>query len=171
MITPAYTPAATERVLPRMALDFTTGVLDPRVTVSRALNTATRINSSGFVEIVNADLPRFDYDPTTLAPKGLLIEEARTNLLLRSQEFENAEWAAGISTSVAANTAVSPSGTQNADTATIDASTPLIRQAGNVTNGVAYTLSVWVKASSSSGAANIRLTVNNTASWTGAASV
>jgi hypothetical protein len=44
MITPAYSPTATERVLPRMALDFTTGVLDPRVTVTRALNTATRVN-------------------------------------------------------------------------------------------------------------------------------
>ena len=28
--------------------------------------------------------PRFDYSPTTLAPLGLLIEEARTNLLLNS---------------------------------------------------------------------------------------
>ena len=28
--------------------------------------------------------PRFDYDPATLAPKGLLIEEQRTNLLIRS---------------------------------------------------------------------------------------
>jgi hypothetical protein len=34
--------------------------------------------------------PRFDYDPVTLAPKGLLIEEQRTNLLLRSEEFDNA---------------------------------------------------------------------------------
>ena len=84
MITPAYSTTATERVLPRMALDFTTGVLDPRVTVTRALNTATRVNSSGLVEIVNANLPRFDYNPTTLAPKGLLIEEARTNLVLNS---------------------------------------------------------------------------------------
>ncbi len=84
MITPAYSPTATERVLPRMALDFTTGVLDPRVTVTRALNTATRVNSSGAIEIVNANLPRFDYDPATLAPKGLLIEEARTNIALTS---------------------------------------------------------------------------------------
>lgn len=88
MITPAYSPTATERVLPRMALDFTTGVLDPRVTVTRALNTATRINSSGYIEVVNANLPRFDYDPVTLAPKGLLIEEARTNLVLQSQTFQ-----------------------------------------------------------------------------------
>lgn len=82
MITPAYALTATERVLPRMALDFTTASLDPRVTVTRALNTATRVNSSGAIEIVNANLPRFDY---TLgsggACKGLLIEEARTNAL------------------------------------------------------------------------------------------
>jgi hypothetical protein len=88
MITPAYSATSTERVLPRMALDFTTGVLDPRVTVARALDTATRINSSGFIEVVNANLPRFDYDPATLAPKGLLIEEARTNLFTNS-EFPN----------------------------------------------------------------------------------
>jgi hypothetical protein len=88
MITPAYSPTATERVLPRMALDFTTGVLDPRVTVTRASNTATCFNASGFIETVNANLPRFDYDPVTLAPKGLLIEEARTNLVLQSQTFQ-----------------------------------------------------------------------------------
>jgi hypothetical protein len=43
MLTPAYALTATERVLPRMALDFTTGVLDPRVTVARLLDTATRV--------------------------------------------------------------------------------------------------------------------------------
>jgi hypothetical protein len=84
MITPAYSPTATERILPRMALDFTTGVLDSRVTITRALNTATRTNSSGVLEIVNANLPRFNYNPTTLAAIGLLIEEQRTNLFLNS---------------------------------------------------------------------------------------
>jgi len=84
MITPAFSPTATERVLPVLALDFTTASLDARVTAARALNTATRTNQSGVLEIVNADLPRFDYDPSTLVCKGLLIEEARTNLLLNS---------------------------------------------------------------------------------------
>jgi hypothetical protein len=36
--------------------------------------------------------PRFDYDPVTLQPKGLLIEEQRTNLLTYSQDFTNAAW-------------------------------------------------------------------------------
>ena len=92
MITPAYSPTATERVLPRLALDFTTASLDPRVTVTRALNTATRVNSSGDVEVVSANLPRFDFDPTTLVCKGLLIEETRTNLLRYSEAFDNVYW-------------------------------------------------------------------------------
>lgn len=76
--------------VPALVLDFlTTTSLDSRVTFTRALNTATRINSSGLVEIVNANVPRFDYNPTTLAPRGLLIEETRTNLLLNSV-FANA---------------------------------------------------------------------------------
>jgi hypothetical protein len=84
MITPSYLLTATERVLPRLALDFTTAALDPRVTFTRAGNTATVINSSGVIVGVNADIPRFDYNPTTLLCNGLLIEESRTNVLLNS---------------------------------------------------------------------------------------
>ena len=92
MITPAYSPTATERVLPRMALDFTTASLDSRVTITRALNTATAIGSSGFIAVVNANLPRFDYNPVTLACKGLLIEESRANLALNSSNLSAASW-------------------------------------------------------------------------------
>lgn len=81
MITPSFGLTATERVLPRMALDFTTATLDPRVTFTRTGNTATVINSSGVVAAINADLPRFDYNPSTLICNGLLIEEARTNTI------------------------------------------------------------------------------------------
>ncbi len=84
MITPSYGLTATERVLPRLALDFTTAILDSRVTFTRAGNTATVTNSSGVIAAINANLPRFDFDPTTLVCKGLLIEEARTNSLLNS---------------------------------------------------------------------------------------
>jgi len=84
MITPSFSLTATERVLPRLALDFTTASLDPRITFTRAGNTATVTNSSGVITAINANLPRFDYDPTSLVCKGLLIEEARTNLLLNS---------------------------------------------------------------------------------------
>jgi hypothetical protein len=84
MITPSYSLTATERVLPKLALDFTTAALDPRVTFTRTGNTATVTNSSGVIVGVNADIPRFDFDPVTLVCRGLLIEESRTNVLLNS---------------------------------------------------------------------------------------
>jgi hypothetical protein len=84
MITASFGLTATERVLPRLALDFTTATLDARVTFTRTGDTATVTNSSGVIVGINANLPRFDYDPTTLACKGLLIEDPRTNLLLNS---------------------------------------------------------------------------------------
>jgi hypothetical protein len=93
-------------------LDFTTGALDPRITASGGSN-ATRVNSSGL--IVAATTPRFDYDPVTLAARGLLVEAARTNLILRSEEFDNAAWGLNAFT-VTANNATSPDGTSNADT-------------------------------------------------------
>jgi hypothetical protein len=84
MITPSFSITATERVLPKLALNFTTASLDPRITFTRSGDTATVTNSSGVIVGINADLPRFDYNPTTLACNGLLVEEARTNLLLNS---------------------------------------------------------------------------------------
>jgi len=84
MITPSFSLTATERVLPRLALDFTTASLDARVTFTRTGDTATVTNSSGNIVGINANLPRFDFDPITLACKGLLIEESRTNVLVNS---------------------------------------------------------------------------------------
>lgn len=118
MITPAYSITATERVLPRMALDFTTGVLDPRVTFTRA-STATFVGSNGIIQTAAINAPRFDYNPSTLAPLGLLIEEARTNLLTYSDQFDNVAWVkSGLNTTgtpAYIDVAVSPDGTQNAD--------------------------------------------------------
>jgi len=69
---------------PAASFDFLSGeTLDSRVTFTRA-SSATRINASGALELVGTNAPRFDYDPVTLAPRGLLIEEPRSNLLLNS---------------------------------------------------------------------------------------
>lgn len=87
MITPAFGLTATERVLPNLALDFTTASLDPRITFTRttgASNPATYIDSSGVITSATNNQPRFDYDPVTLVCKGLLIEESRTNSLLNT---------------------------------------------------------------------------------------
>jgi hypothetical protein len=49
--------------------------------------TATYWNSSGELTTAAVDEPRIDYDPVTLACRGLLIEETRTNLVLNSANF------------------------------------------------------------------------------------
>jgi hypothetical protein len=148
MITSAYALTATERVLPRMALDFTTAVLDSRVTVTRALNTATRVNSSGLVEIINADLPRFDYDPVTLAPKGLLIEETRANILTNSENFSAVTYAT-LRGTISTNTTAAPDSQQTADSFTEDSTANTratqIASAFSVTNAAPYALSVFLK--------------------------
>ena len=53
---------------------------------------ASYINSSGVLTFVAADVARFDYNSSTLARKGLLIEEARTNYLLHNRNISNAAW-------------------------------------------------------------------------------
>ncbi len=53
----------------------------------------TYYDSSGVLQTATADTPRFDYDPVTHAPKGILIEEARTNLCLQSSELSTSPWA------------------------------------------------------------------------------
>lgn len=66
------------------SLSLTSTVGAVTLSLTRALNTATRFNSSGVMELINANLPRFDYNPTTLASLGLLIEESRSDLVLNS---------------------------------------------------------------------------------------
>jgi hypothetical protein len=89
--------------------------------------------------------PRFDYDPLTLAPKGILVEEARTNLALYSEQFDNAAWTKNAVT-VTANTAVSPDGTTNADTLTANgtSTTHVINQTSAA--GSVRVFSVYLKA-------------------------
>jgi hypothetical protein len=76
--------------------------------------------------------PRFDYDPVTLLPRGFLVEEARTNLLLRSEEFDNAAWAKTNAT-VTANATNAPDGTTTADRVTITGNSIGVRQTSSAT--------------------------------------
>jgi hypothetical protein len=150
MITPSFSLTATERVLPRLALDFTTASLDSRVTFTRTTGTsnpATYVDSSGYVVVATNNQPRFDYDPVTLACKGLLIEEARTNLFAYSQEFDNAYWT-NTNTAETPDAIVSPDGTTNAEKLTSNATGTVIRDIRRTTTYTAgfHTLSVYAKA-------------------------
>lgn len=135
------------QVLPKLALDFTAALLDPKITFTRSGNTATVVNSSGLVAAINADLPRFDYDPVTLACKGLLIEEARTNLFTYSEQFENVAWTKTAS-SISADAVAAPSGATTADKLVEDGTNGAhyVSVLKAVTSGTAYTLSVFAKA-------------------------
>lgn len=94
---------------------------------------------------------RFDYDPATLAPKGLLIESQRTNLLLWSEEFDNASWGKNAPVSITANYAVSPDGTADADRfVSTGGAFPQVGQSVALTAGQPYTFSVWVKSDGTS---------------------
>jgi hypothetical protein len=133
---------------PRFALDFTTNVLDSSIGFSRANATATRINSSGTLEAVAADTPRFDHDPVTLACKGLLIEESRANTLLYSSEFENSYWTKSATT-VIQDDDTSPDGAQTADKLVKDFGTTgylARRLSAWVIDSSAKTFSIYVKA-------------------------
>ena len=69
---------------PSLDLNFMEpGSLDPRITFTRG-STATYFDATGTMQTVSGNTPRWDYDPVTHALRGLLIEEARTNVLLNS---------------------------------------------------------------------------------------
>jgi len=78
---------------PTITYDFTSGTLDPSITFTRA-TTATYFNATGTLQTAASGIARFDYDPTTLQAKGLLIEEVRTNNLLSCRDLTNAAWVA-----------------------------------------------------------------------------
>jgi hypothetical protein len=59
------------------------GVLDPQLTFIRN-SVASYFDATGSIQIAEAGVPRWEYDPVTLALRGLLSEQARTNLLLNS---------------------------------------------------------------------------------------
>ena len=108
--------------------------------------------------------PRFDYDPVTLAARGLLIEEQRTNLFTRSEEFDNAAWSKNRS-SITANATTSPDGTADADKLVEDTSNNthyLAQFSVNVTSGVSYTYTMYAKAAERTWAA-LRMETTNAA--------
>lgn len=96
--------------------------------------------------------PRRDFDGSTLACKGLLVEESRTNALIRSSEFDSAAvWlldAATVSPNVA--TEIAPDGTTSADKLVENLATSAhdIYQVVGTSQPIGtYTYSIYVKAS------------------------
>jgi hypothetical protein len=97
--------------------------------------------------------PRFDYDPVTLAPKGLLIEEQRTNLVRFSEDFSNAVWqnSSPDLATVTVNADVAPNGTTTANllTAATGGTASQRRQVAASSSTGNFIASVFLKAGSS----------------------
>lgn len=88
--------------------------------------------------------PRFDYDPATLQPKGLLIEGARTNLLTYSAGFGSG-WT-GVGTPSATTTNTAPDGTASAYSWAYNAgNTGYYQTSVTVAANTVYTISAYVK--------------------------
>jgi hypothetical protein len=134
-------------ITPSLNLDFVSASLDSRITFARALNTASRVNSSGLFEVVNADVPRFDYDPLTLVCRGLLVEESRINIMPTSNVFTG--WTNSGAT-VSASTETSPDGTTNATLVTgVSGNLRIHRLLTGLSNTSTYSFSWFAKAGTS----------------------
>jgi hypothetical protein len=118
------------------------------ITFTRA-STATFFDSAGVLTSAAIDAPRFDFNPSTLAARGLLIEEARTNLLFRSEDFATT-WVP-VNTTILSNVENAPSATTTADKLILDAganpgnSTDGITQTQTLVNSTVYTYSIFAK--------------------------
>lgn len=131
-------------------------------TFARSAATATRFNSLGPIEVVAADMPRFDYDPVTLALKGLLWEDARTQVALWNRDLTNAAW---VKTNVtAAKNQIGLDGVSNS-------ASSIVATAGNGTCLQAITLASSARFQTTYvkrlvGTGTIEMTMDNGTTWT-----
>ena len=142
--------ATRNSVMPTLRLDFVnSNVLDPRITFTRASN-ATYFNSAGVLSTATTNTPRFDYNPSTGACNGLLMEQSSTNLLLQST-FQSG-WSGGAAAgTLTANQLLSPDGTVNAakfvETTAASAYHYKTQTITKAASALVYTFSVFLKAS------------------------
>lgn len=139
------------------ALTFTRG--------SSATCTKTTTGGLATTGIANGDLvtcssnqPRVEYDSAGVL--GLLVESARTNVLLRSDALTNAAWA-DVGTPNATDGAADPFGTSTGDTLTDNAAGAFEgrSQAVTVSAATAYIMSCYLKGTTS---AKARLSLDGT---------
>jgi hypothetical protein len=103
-------------VLPTLDLLFEPGVTPSLLTFTRA-STATYVNGAGLIKSASTNELRHDWDPENLGIyKGILLEEARTNICLQSEDFSTT-WTASAGQTVTTNTTdtLAPDGTNTAE--------------------------------------------------------
>jgi hypothetical protein len=117
------------------------------VTFTRA-SSGTFVGSDGTLQTATTNEPRFDHNPTTGESLGLLVEEARTNYLLQSQDFATT-WG-GANITIASDSTTAPDGTTTADTLThVTAASERSQTSQSFTAGSAVTVSIFAKKNTS----------------------
>lgn len=130
----------------------------------------TYFDSAGVMQTAAIDAIRINHDPYTKEFKGVLIENAATNRLLRSEDFDIAAWTK-TRTSITANAILAPNNTTTAEKLVEDttaSSNHFISQNASLEASTIYTLSIYAKAAERS---RIVLQTGNVSSWSNAISV
>jgi hypothetical protein len=133
-------------VLPTLDLDFANSkTLDPRITFTRASG-GSYVGADGLIKYAGVNEARFDHDPVTGESLGLLVEEARTNLYVFSENPESAFFQPEL-VSFSINSAIAPDGNLTADKiiTPVGAAGPSISQGINITSGATLTGSIFVR--------------------------
>ena len=157
-------------ISPSLNLNFARSkTLDPRITFSRT-STATRVNEQGLVEVMSADIPRFDheYDSSTGVIKslGLLVEEQRSNLVPYSLVFNNTTYWVKFNTfTITPNYDTAPDGTTTASRIVTNGTTSNNRIEQTISTGITtnttYDFSLYIKKNGTASSGRIRLDILN----------
>lgn len=123
----------------------------------------TYYDSTGTLQTAASGTPRFDYNPVTLAAKGLLIEDSRSNYIKNSAQLDQTGWntRAGSTTIPVAVTA--PDGSATSYLGTKSSGDGYVWQFYTHAASTSYTYSIFVKG----GASASTLTIQR---WDGTAS-
>ncbi len=105
--------------------------------------------SGGYYTAADGTMTWFASDAARVGDRGLLVEDAATNLVQRSAEFDNVYWTKAEAT-ITADDAISPDGTQNADKVLASDDTDLFYRTGLVLSASStYVQSIFFKNTSS----------------------
>jgi hypothetical protein len=116
------------------------------VTAYTATTTAPITNYIPAMQTAASGVARFEHNPITGESLGLEIEEQRTNLVLRSDDFANASWIKNNSIAIGSNVIVAPDGTLTGDSANTPSSSAAPFTSQSVSGTTAQTFSLYAKA-------------------------
>lgn len=151
----------------RLAVNSSEVILSNFQTVTRShigSRSATYHDSLGRIQIATANTPRFDYDPSTLQPKGILVEPASGNTVRYSEDLSQAAWTKTGCTASLDASAINPYGTTGMYKITEDGATS--EHGVNIASNSGGTSPSWasVFVKNSSGSRNVIVSMWNSTS-------